>query len=117
MNKYVYYKISIEDEKSFDKKIKSSNILYKKMYVPELILCEEQTEEKIGYSIFGFPYNNKDDNIDDISEIKEKVSDLTDTMYMYISSSKDYRNTVDKTFEQIYKIWKTKDNINNRSNK
>ena len=106
MNKYVYYKILIEDEKSFDKKIKSSNITYKKMYDPELILCEEEAEEKIGYSIFGYPYNNKDDNIDDISEIKEKVSDLRDTMYMYILSSKDYQNNVVKTFDQIYKIWK-----------
>lgn len=105
MNKYVYYKIQIEDEKSFDKKIKSSDIVYKKMYVPELILCEEQAEEKIGYSIFGYPYNNKDDDIN-ISDMEDKIIDLRDVMYMYISSSKDYRNTVDKTFEQIYKIWR-----------
>lgn len=105
MNKYVYYKIPIKDEELFDKKMKSSKILYRKIYVPELILCEEQAEEKLGCDIFG-TYNNKDDDIQNISDIKEKIIDLRDVMYMYISSSKDYRNTVDKTFEQIYKIWR-----------
>lgn len=105
MNKYVYYKVLKEDEKSFDKKIKTSNLMYKKMYDPELIVCEEQAEQKIGCSIFGDLYKENIDR-DDIPIIKEKVSDLRDTMYMYISSSKDYRNTIDKTFEQIYKIWR-----------
>lgn len=104
MNKYVYYKIPIKDEELFDKKMKSSKILYRKIYVPELILCEEQAEEKLGCDIFG-AYNNKDDDIS-VPNMKEKIIDLRDVMYMYISSSKDYRNTVDKTFEQIYKIWR-----------
>lgn len=43
------------------------------MYDPELIICEEQAEERIGCDIFGNLYNENKDR-EDIPILKEKVS-------------------------------------------
>ena len=108
MNNYVYYKIQKEDENEFDNLLNViSNIKYRKFYVPEVILCEEKAEESLEYSPF-----IKEDVVDNTVKSIRNLNDLRDIMYNFITTSKDYIEMRDKTFEQIYSIWRNRCNSN-----
>lgn len=104
MNNYVYYKIQKEDENNFDNFLNViSDIKYRKFYAPEVILCEEKAEHSLDYSPF-----TKEEIVDTYVKSIRNLNDLRDTMYNYITTSKDYIEMSDKIFEQIYKIWRNK---------
>lgn len=104
MSDYVYYKIQKEDENNFDNFLNViSDIRYRKFYDPDVILCEEKAENSLEYSPF-----SEEDIVDNNIKSIRNLNDLRDTMYNYISTSKDYIEMSDKTFTQIYKIWRNK---------
>lgn len=104
MNNYVYYKIQKQDENNFDNLLNViSDIRYRKFYEPNVILCEEKAEENLEYSPF-----TKEEIVEDNVKSIRNLDDLRDIMYNYISTSKDYIEMSNKTFNQIYNIWRNR---------